>query len=403
LIAPAQEYPMAHMARWLPFWLNWLAVWGFVIGLLMGLYQIMNADRADKTALIFVESLSKESVLSRAFAVAYHLSSLVFGPRLISLRAFTWGIALSGGVFIIAFGIAVATTPNMQAELRHVLEEWNDTTFPVVAARWSIIGTILLTVTGILCEFLYVIKSRWIIRRITPTMPWYLTIVTLILDVSTTFALFFIIAPFTILSFSYFSMFLMGTKVEQDYISVKSANSSEFLRIGPGHSLKFTLYDQTHKGTPIELPLHNTLEVYRKLANGVFDTTMAHFDKYFREYHEVSTSARLKPGYEISYEAYMASHPNDPIEQYSKETGAHITSVGVGITINYLLTTMLVSASATTIWMVVCSLTLLAAKLIRAPKRCFVWLHRNKEKIWDAGVYIALLAVLGAAIVPLCL
>jgi hypothetical protein len=67
-------------------------------------------------------------------------------------------MALSIGVFVIAFSLAVLTTPDLQEDIHDVILQWDHDLYGTATLHWSIYGCFVISAAGLATEFSYVVK-----------------------------------------------------------------------------------------------------------------------------------------------------------------------------------------------------------------------------------------------------
>lgn len=361
--------PMDSLAMcYIMFAVAWFGFWGTLLSLEFSIYQIAIADASQKIALNYVQSRSKSFLLSRAFSISSRLTSVIFGPRLISMRAFTRGFALSLGVFAIALAVYVYGTPGAQDDFRQDFLIWDDGTNPLLPHALSVGATVLLTIVWLAFEYVYVIKSRWLIGFIKETTKWYTVVLALVLDVSSTVAVLSLLAPSLLIVFGYAFIGLAHSYMNESYIHFSGGDGGIF--VSSDESAWF---------------------IYKRLFASEMHDFMSYVHLQFQEYYSLDIGTLLDKNCRFQYDA---------TQEHARMTGCS-GSVIYEDNVTFLLTTMSVSALATTIWMMFCATTLLIAKLVRGPGSILLWLHKNPMHLLSRGVIpTALVALAGGIIIP---
>jgi hypothetical protein len=366
----------AQIVICIPFWLGWITAWSFIIGILIGLHQIVDTDRAEQRALRYIESVSKETLFSRAFFVISKLSDDWFGPKLFSLKAFLKGLLLSLLMFILAFGVA-AITSGMGSSLQRYFFLWEDPTFQPTAHLWSATITVSMAVIWLFYEYIYVVKSRWLIHLIHERMNWIVVLIILILDVASTLLILIYSAP----------VFLMISAKTFFYFASDALNHNFIFIHGGYHTHESAVANVLDSYTiPFYEPL--TRSIYGDLVHAAMAEVNSYIHGHFSEYYMMEIGSAMDPNCTIRFTEDRAFIENCRSNFFYE---AHVT---------FLFTTMLVSALATTIWVFSCSMTLFLWKLANFPKTSFIWLEKHKDVIWHVGFYLGIVALLGIVLAP---
>ena len=70
-------------------------------------------------------------------------------------------MALSIGVFVIAFSLAVLTTPDLRKDIHDVILQWDHDLYGTATLHWSIYGCFAISAAGLATEFIYVVKRLY--------------------------------------------------------------------------------------------------------------------------------------------------------------------------------------------------------------------------------------------------
>jgi hypothetical protein len=360
----APFWGMTVLQKYLSFWSAWFSWWTIIISLEFAIYQIAIADGSKVIARSFVQSSRAARILSHAFYISSELTNVIFGPFLVSWRAFFRSCFLSGVVFIIALLVAIATTSNWPANTLEWFFSWSTPADPPLAHGWAMTGTFSLILFWLVFEFLYVIKSRWLIRFIGANMKWYSVIVIFETDISTTLLLLIIIGPLPLLIFGTVFLHAAGAVLNHHFIDVGS-----YLLEGYDPLKWFVYRDMVHEGIKaIVVPLRG-------------DFT----------YHVLQIGSVVDPDCRFQYSG---------VTKIMELVQCH-SSVMYEDHVTFPLTTMIVSALATAIWMTTCATTLLVAKAWNVPRKAFLWFHDNPTKILTRGILPTIvISIVGGLLIP---
>lgn len=410
---------------YIKFWAAWFSFWATIIGTLGSLYGIVYNEESKRCAVDFVQDSSILSSLRSSLTASSRISSVIFGRKIISLKAFIRGIILSVFVFIIAFFVAVATTPELNGQLRDSIVHWNDNQFPVKIQHWAVYSSFIVAIICLVLEFLYVCKSRFILTFVDYNERMYKVVFLFATDVITTLCLFLIITPALITASSFmfyhaFSSELMHGLVEIEHVwgtpNVLGATSIvipiEDNAIIPRNGQKDIIY-RDHV-TPVG--------VYKYLLEGLYENILGELKD--RTYRYMKVSGISNEIYHIEVNGKVVSVPelykstSDTV--YSAEKvfisnsltrGGFVeegndTNLRMTYGIYYPISTMLSSAFATCIWVALCMAILIILRtlyyMVDGFRRLFFHIHMYPKSILKYGMLpCGIMAVVGGIIIPL--
>jgi hypothetical protein len=123
-----------------------------LVGFLFGLWA--NALQTHGISVFTETAASRKGLISRAFFLSSQISDRIFGDRLFSVRAIGWSLFLSVGFFTFCFLGAIYTTP------------WLSTIVYNTQITFDLIPSIFLLMMMLFLEYIYVTKTRWILKTI---------------------------------------------------------------------------------------------------------------------------------------------------------------------------------------------------------------------------------------------
>ena len=383
----------------------WASLCSSIIAIPAILLAATSGPRAREHVLEYQEHLSQPSFLARAFAFSYNRSTALFGPRLLSWRAFAWGFVISLSVFVASLMFTFLITPNFSI----TFGDYGTSLLFNIVNIYDASFSILLTLCGLVFEFIFVVKSRWLLRLLKTALPWYACLGVGILDIVTTYILFLIVTPLFLIFFSYTAMLPIHSLLDSDYITISDtrtvdSRTAERLHVSitrpmhittnqifnvSGHPIQTKIVDRQQN--KVTLPNTSVINLYEILFLTLADIALDHITEHFASYHSISVGNLLKEEYWVTQSDYNKAHPGQVSEEFNTDADA-AGSVSIDIRANYPLTSMLITASSTTIWMGCCVIILTVMRCIRAPKSSYIWIAEHHQLIW-ACVIFPLLAI----------
>lgn len=381
--------------QYIEFWTGWFGFWGTIISLMIAFYSIAIVDRSKDYARALVHSSAPERLFSRAFWAASNLSATIFGPRLLSFRAFLSGVSISLLCFLIFYSLAIFTTDELQLITHNAIEFFRHGSpigpaGPTNITRWPFIYNILLIVVSLTFEFFYVLKSRWLIRFIGFDMVWYGALFILAVDILSTFVIFSFLAPIPLLGFAELMV-----------------HSPEVLDLLDSH--KFFVASSSVR-TVDHIPQNSSFGVYLMLVNIMLREIVSHFAEGFKYYHFVAAGEMYRAPIQLPLDTWARFFPNfEPdVLQAARNRGQSFVYAQADLHLALPATTLLASAFSTTIWTIICATTLLVSRLlyrvIAVSRRFFLVIHERPLNIVYYGVIpCSAIALLGGALITLIL
>lgn len=213
--------------------------------------------------------------------------------------------------------------------------------------------TLALSFISMLFEYIYVVKSRWLLRNIKYYTATHKVIFIWLLDIISTIGLFIIVTPIILIIVSK-SLDLFINNIEGKLIEIEFSSVSYII------DYPITFSD-------------NAPELYENIAKGLYHDVISHIERP-NTYNLIKIRRQLKEEHD--------KECSDRESLYHKlNLGCHITFVGM----SYLTTTMLATALGTNIWVTICAIILISYRIIGnsiyGARRLFIWIYDNPNTL----------------------
>ena len=368
----------------------WSAIWLPLIAIFFTLYDIASKSESKKHAEAFVQDKSIVFALREAFAWASGFSSRVFGEKLVSLNAFFWSFGLSLAIAIIAFSIAMLTTSDMRYEFKPLIDDWGKGQAADLL-HFSVASDFCLFLFCIVVEFIYVTKSRYLLRYITYESGLWAVPAIVAFDFLTTILLFILVTPALILLFAYGFFLIYHAQLN----GILDLSPEPQLPLGGVNYLAsdFAISESARRFWPSELSKYfhtsSPLYLYRLIVDNLLWQMYEHVQERFSVYHSLAV------GFTLNYPE-SASEAAPTLELMTQQFG-HLIGPGEiykGFNIEYPLTTMMVSAFSTLIWTIFSAIVFFIStalyRTIHSYRVLFLSLH-ERPYLAQLGTVIAIL------------
>jgi hypothetical protein len=342
------------------FWPAWLSFWIPTIIALVGALIAL----PQSSTVQYLEAPPVERTAAKAVYLSYNLISAVFGKKLFSWRAVGASIVLSVLAFVFALAIACATTKFLWTDFQTIaggiFHAGSKSNFQSRFGRVSDIFGLGVVVLSLAAEYLYVTKSRLILRSLR-FESGYMTLATKVaFDIVTTFLLFSLIAPLPII----ISVVALGTifpQVDIQHVDIL------------GHAQFAGKYSPAQLE---QLNAENPISAYIALVNVFWTVIFAHIREGFAMYHFVDAYPTIQDKTTVIRVVNGFAYLNH-----------HVVTLGF----MYPFTTMLASAFATTAWVALSSGLLLFSKFLchtfAMARSTLENLHRHPHLIFWWGIF----------------
>ncbi len=345
------------------FWPAWLSFWLPTIIGLIGLQVSM----PQTATMVFLESKSIERVVGRSVFVSYRIFDLAFGHKILSWRAFLVSSAFSSLSFLLSFLIAALTTPGLWW---FVITFFSDHTYASDDfQRYEELGitaTLALIVSSLAAEFLYVTKSRLILRSLRIHSSYLNLASKIFLDITTTFVLFVMVTPLTIiLTLNLLATIFSGVDLHHvnfnvPHIACPPCREDSYSRAGSDNLMDVS----------------NILDGYFELLTICLSQIISHVRESFAYYHWLD----VFPVVDMS-----------GVEKFAKSEHIDMSNAVITSGFTYPMTTMLATAFSTTVWVSVSALLLILSRFLChtfvVANRLFRHLHNHPQAIFWWGTF----------------
>jgi hypothetical protein len=376
------------MSAYVGFLVIWIPFWFGLAGLFLTLWGIALDENSTRYAISYVGDKSVGAFLSRSVSWATRFSNRFFGDRLISFRAFGVGLLISVVVYSISYGIMLVTTPDQLHGVLALRNSWNTTTAPSIL-HFSIYSDFALAFLSLVAEFIYVLKSRYLLKRLNYDSSLRLVTIILIGDVISTFMVFVVITPMLIAAFGFVFFYLFHSQLQGDITIPNPYNTANLIE-----SLDPSYYVVVN-GKPFYPPVATVFSIYPILFENICTQTMEHFREGFSIYHQVDFSVALKTP--------LPEHPAT-VEIYGHQVP--VESSYAEYNVFYPLSTLLSSAFSTLLWTGTSVLVYVVSKClystINISRVIFLKLHKRPEISLICAAAFFWIGVLGG-IAGLCI
>lgn len=349
------------------FWLPWSAWWFGVATFLISFMFVV----ANQNAAKFLAEGPIYALASRAVYAAYKMADDFFGHRLLSYRAFVSSIALSTLAFLISFLIAAVTIPDFWHPFRDIFRtnHWETPQF----SRYEIVtswATLVLVFVGLLFEFIYVTKSRLILRTLRVEQSYARLLAIFLIDIASTFFIYILMTPLTMLIvLNVFGAITSSIDVKDSTLAVLGWTTA------PKDVPLPIIFDAT-----------NFFQAYPKIVQEILRDVVVHIRAHFVEYHYFIVAPIIHiPG----------------TQEYQRAIGFDVRhAIAIGPV--FPETTMLASAFATTAWVGIAALVLSVVRLschtFRTARRTFEYLHLRPHVLFWLAIGSVVICIVGGII-----
>jgi hypothetical protein len=177
------------------FWLTWIFFW-FALFLSIVAAAISLGSLSRERLLEILDKKKVIHMTAKAVHAGYDISDRILGKQLISWKAFRNSLLLSSSGMLIAYIIAAATTGGLHSFVYTAVYE--NVVNGNLATRESLIACVGILLFNVVMEYLYVTKSRWMLKSVTRSISLWKISAIYAVDAISTLALFMATTPLII-------------------------------------------------------------------------------------------------------------------------------------------------------------------------------------------------------------
>lgn len=335
------------------FWIAWISIWLCIFSIMFA-SLIGFSCAAREQVNRYINGTPIPSPTAAAVNISSHMADFIFGNRLFYFFGFIRSVFFSVIIGIIFFIVAYVTTPGLSGIKNYFLSPLENGLDIKSILSMSPVLTLILSFISMLFEYVYVAKSRWILRNIKYYTTIYKVIFIWSLDIISTIGLFIIITPIILIIVSK-SLDLFINDIQGKLIEIE--------------------FTYSYSDTDPIIFSDNTLVLYEHTTKGLYHDVISHIESGLTQYSVIKIRRQLKEELDKECSDY------NKLLFYQINRECHITFVGMA----YLTTTMLATAFGTNIWVTICAIILISYRIIGnsiyGARRLFIWVYDNPNTL----------------------